>query len=91
VDSHIEADLGELVLMTVGMHPSIGLAAVTGSSRSRTRPTHPARSRAVTDAAILLTAISGVDPNDPMTADAAALDGTDFTTFLDKTAIDGQA
>jgi len=75
----------------VGMHPSIGLV-----SRDRVIPltdqtdTPGPLARTVTDAAILLTAISGVDANDPMTADAAALDGTDFTTFLDKDALQGK-
>ncbi len=75
----------------VGMHPSIGLV-----SRDRVIPltdqtdTPGPLARTVTDAAILLTAISGVDANDPMTADAAALDGTDFATFLDKDALQGK-
>ena len=75
----------------VGMHPSLGLV-----SRDRVIPltdqtdTPGPLARTVTDAAILLTAIAGSDPNDPMTADAAALDGTDFTTFLDKDALKGK-
>jgi Asp-tRNA(Asn)/Glu-tRNA(Gln) amidotransferase A subunit family amidase len=36
----------------------------------------------VTDVAVLLTAMAGTDANDPATARAAALDGTDFTQFL---------
>jgi amidase len=38
--------------------------------------------RSVTDVAVLLTALAGVDRNDPKTSDAAALAGTDFTRFL---------
>ena len=38
--------------------------------------------RTVTDVAVLLSAMVGVDANDPNTTDAAALDGTDFTQFL---------
>ncbi len=38
--------------------------------------------RTVTDVAVMLTAMAGTDVNDPKTADAAALAGTDFTQFL---------
>ncbi|HMQ54606.1 MAG TPA: amidase family protein, partial [Anaerolineae bacterium] len=38
--------------------------------------------RSLTDVAILLNAMTGVDPRDPKTGDAAALAGTDFTRFL---------
>ncbi|MFN2138863.1 MAG: amidase family protein [Candidatus Promineifilaceae bacterium] len=37
--------------------------------------------RSVTDVAVLLTAMSGLDENDPATADAAELAGTDFSQF----------
>ncbi len=39
--------------------------------------------RSLTDVAILLNAMIGVDANDPKTSDASALAGTDFTQFLD--------
>ena len=38
--------------------------------------------RSVTDVAILLTVMAGVDENDPKSADAAALAGIDFTQYL---------
>jgi len=38
--------------------------------------------RTVTDVAVLLTAMTGVDANDPVTQEAAALAGVDFTQFL---------
>ena len=38
--------------------------------------------RSVTDVALLLNAMAGVDENDPKTADAAALAGVDFTQYL---------
>lgn len=38
--------------------------------------------RTVTDVAVLLNAMAGVDENDPETANAADLAGTDFTQFL---------
>ncbi len=39
--------------------------------------------RSVTDAAVLLTAMTGTDRNDSATLEAASLAGTDFTRFLD--------
>ncbi len=45
--------------------------------------------RSVSDAAILLSAMSGVDENDPATADAESLQGVDFTDFLDVEAAKG--
>ncbi|MGF1525343.1 MAG: amidase family protein, partial [Candidatus Competibacterales bacterium] len=42
--------------------------------------------RTVTDVALLLTALAGVDPADPATRDAAPLAGTDFTDALSLTA-----
>ena len=38
--------------------------------------------RSVTDVAVLLSAMTGVDENDPATLAAAALEGTDYTQFL---------
>jgi amidase len=38
--------------------------------------------RTVTDVAVLLTALTGVDENDSVTQDAASLAGVDFTQFL---------
>jgi amidase len=46
--------------------------------------------RSVTDVAVLLTAISGVDENDPATADAADLAGTDFSQFATPDAAQGK-
>jgi amidase len=72
----------------VGVHPSLGLV-----SRDRVIPvtdqtdTPGPITRTVTDSAILLSAIAGVDPEDPVTSEAADLDGTDFTTFLDTEAL----
>jgi amidase len=67
----------------VGMRPSQGLV-----SRDYVIPLSPdldtpgPMGRSVTDVALLLTALAGVDANDPKTADAAALAGTDFTQYL---------
>ena len=45
--------------------------------------------RNVTDAAVLLGAMTGVDPNDPATAAQAGHAFTDYTQFLDADALDG--
>ena len=45
--------------------------------------------RTVTDVAVLLTAMAGVDENDPVTQDAAALSGIDFTQYLEPEAREG--
>jgi amidase len=46
--------------------------------------------RTVTDTAVLLTAMAGVDENDPETQNAAELDGVDFTQFASVDAAQGQ-
>jgi amidase len=45
--------------------------------------------RTVTDVAVLLSAMTGVDDNDPETARAAELAGTDFSQYLTPDALDG--
>jgi len=45
--------------------------------------------RTVTDVAVLLGAMTGVDPNDPNTSDSIELAGTDFTQFLTPEALEG--
>lgn len=75
----------------VGLKPSLGLV-----SRDRVIPitdqtdTPGPMARTVADAATLLTSIAGEDPNDPITRDAAALAGTDFSSFLDAEALRGK-
>lgn len=46
--------------------------------------------RTVTDVAVLLTAMTGVDENDPATADAAELAGMDFSQFVSLDAAEGK-
>ena len=46
--------------------------------------------RTVTDAAVLLTAMAGVDENDPETQNAAKLDGVDFAEFASLEAAQGK-
>ena len=45
--------------------------------------------RSVTDVAVLLSAMTGVDDKDPETAKAADLVGTDFSQYLTPAALDG--
>ena len=67
----------------VGLRPSLGLI-----SRDYVIPLGPhldttgPMGRSVTDVAILLNALKGVDENDPKTTDAAALADVDFTQYL---------
>jgi amidase len=67
----------------VALRPSLGLV-----SRDHVIPLAPAldtagpMARSVVDLAVLLNVISGVDPGDPKTADAAELAGHDFTQDL---------
>lgn len=74
----------------VGMRPSQGVI-----SRDYVVPleanldTPGPMGRSVTDVAILLTALAGVDANDPKTTDAAALADTDFTQSLSVEAAQG--
>lgn len=71
------------VASVVGLRPSLGLI-----SRDYVVPLGPhldttgPMGRSVTDVAILLNALKGVDENDPKTADAAALADVDFTQYL---------
>ncbi len=75
----------------VAIKTSLGLV-----SRDYVIPLYPAQdvpgplARTVTDAAVLLTAMSGSDENDPATANASALAGTDFAQYLQPQAISGQ-
>jgi len=67
----------------VGMRPSLGLISrdyvvPLGPHLDTTGPV----GHSVTDVAILLNALKGVDENDPKTDDAAALADVDFTQYL---------
>lgn len=74
----------------VGIKPSVGVV-----SRSGIVPISPAQdtagplARNVTDAAILLAAMEGVDPADPAMADAADAEPRDLLTGLDASALQG--
>lgn len=67
----------------VGIKPTIGLISRYGVIPiAASQDTAGPITRTVTDAAILLGAMTGVDPNDPVTATQAGLALTDYTPYL---------
>ena len=74
----------------VGIKPTLGLWSRAGVVPiSAEQDTAGPIARNVTDAAVLLGAATGVDPNDAATADQAGHAFTDYTQFLDDEALDG--
>jgi amidase len=74
----------------VGIKPSLGLASRTGIvPLSAQQDTSGPMARNVTDAAVLLGVMTGVDPADAVTATSAGHVFTDYTQFLDKNALQG--
>jgi amidase len=73
-----------------GIKPTLGLLSRAGIVPiSADQDTAGPMARNVTDAAVLLGAMTGVDPNDPATADQVGHAFTDYTQFLDPGALDG--
>lgn len=73
----------------VGIKPTVGLVSRAGIVPiSHTQDTAGPMARTVADAAALLTALAGVDPNDPATA-AAQGHITDYTKSLDSDGLRG--
>jgi amidase len=74
----------------VGIKPTLGLWSRAGVVPiSADQDTAGPIARNVTDAAVLLGAATGVDPNDGATADQRGHAFTDYTPFLDDEALDG--
>jgi amidase len=74
----------------VGIKPTVGLVSRAGIIPiSHSQDTAGPLTRTVTDAAIVLTAIAGSDPRDPVTVDADKKRAKDYTKFLDKNALKG--
>ena len=74
----------------VGIKPSLGLASRSGIvPLSAQQDTPGPMARNVTDAAVLLGVMTGVDPTDPATATSTGHVLTDYTQFLDKDALKG--
>jgi amidase len=67
----------------VGIKPTVGLVSRTGVIPiSATQDTAGPLARSVADAALLLGALTGVDPADGATAASSSQVGTDYTQFL---------
>lgn len=74
----------------VGIKPTVGLTSRAGVIPiSQTQDTVGPFARTVADAAMLLSAIVGVDPRDPATEQQPATMGTDWTSGLDPDALRG--
>ena len=74
----------------VGIKPTLGLWSRAGVVPiSAEQDTAGPMARNVTDAAVLLGAAAGVDPNDAATAAQAGNAFTDYTRFLDDEALEG--
>ncbi|MEM9657665.1 MAG: amidase family protein, partial [Planctomycetota bacterium] len=67
----------------VGIRPTVGLVSRDGVIPiSTTQDTAGPITRTVTDAAIMLTALAGIDPSDPATIGSAGRVPNDYTAFL---------
>jgi amidase len=74
----------------VGLKPTVGLLSRSGIVPiSQSQDTSGPICRTVRDAAILLSAMTGIDPRDPATASSRGKSATDYTTFLDPSALKG--
>ena len=73
-----------------GIKPTLGLLSRAGVVPiSAEQDTAGPMARNVTDAAVLLGAMTGVDPDDPATAEQAGNAFSDYTPFLDAGALQG--
>jgi amidase len=74
----------------VGIKPTVGLVSRSGVIPiSANQDTPGPLARTVTDAAILLGALTGVDERDPRTSESGGLFHRDYTPFLDETYLRG--
>jgi amidase len=74
----------------VGVKPTVGLVSRSGVIPiSHTQDTLGPMCRTVADAAIVLTAMTGVDSSDAATRASARVAGTDYSKFLDPGALKG--
>src|SRR4029079_16889080 len=75
----------------VGLKPTIGLWSRAGVVPiSADQDTAGPMTRNVTDAAVVLGAVAGIDPNDPATAAQAGHAYSNYTRFLDAHALQGK-
>lgn len=74
-----------------GIKPTVGLLSRSGIIPiSHTQDTAGPMARTVRDAAILLGALTGADPDDPASAAAKGKSHTDYTRFLDTNGLRGK-
>jgi amidase len=74
----------------VGIKPTLGLVSRSGIIPiAHSQDTAGPMARTVTDAAILLGVLAGVDPRDPATAASRGKGERDYTRFLDRDAMKG--
>src|SRR6201991_4187865 len=75
----------------VGIKPTVGLLSRSGIIPiSATQDTAGPMASTVKDAALLLAALKGVDPNDPVTAQSEGKAPTDYVTGLDPNGLKGK-
>ncbi|MCY7328484.1 MAG: amidase, partial [Saprospiraceae bacterium] len=75
----------------VGIKPTVGLLSRSGIIPiSATQDTAGPLARTVRDAAILLGALTGVDPEDDITAESTGKAATDYTSFLKPDGLKGK-
>src|ERR1700730_6677227 len=75
----------------VGIKPTVGLWSRTGIIPiSATQDTAGPMARTVKDAVILLGALTGIDPSDPVTGESRGKAYKDYTQFLDKDGLKGK-
>jgi len=75
----------------VGIKPTVGLLSRSGIIPiSKTQDTAGPMARTVKDAAILLSALTGVDENDPVTKESEGKTQKDYTRFLDANGLKGK-
>ncbi len=74
----------------VGVKPTVGLVSRSGIIPiAHSQDTAGPMARTVADAAVLLSAMTGVDPRDPATKASEGSAATDFTRFLDPKGLAG--
>src|SRR6185503_1911029 len=74
----------------VGIKPTLGLVSRTGIIPiAHSQDTAGPMTRTVADAAILLSALTGIDPRDQATSSSRSKSEPDYTRFLDKTSLRG--
>jgi len=75
----------------VGVKPTLGLVSRAGVVPiSAEQDTAGPMTRNVTDAAVVLSVITGIDPDDPATSESEGNSAPDYTVFLDRNALAGK-